>query len=92
MSESLIYVGLDVHKDSSVIAIARQGRKAAEIWKTIPYDGARLVRALKMLAQNSRDLKVCYEAGPIGFGLCRLLRKAGIDCIVARAETKAAPR
>jgi transposase len=27
-------------------------------------------------------LKVCYEAGPTGFGLCRRLREAGIDCMV----------
>jgi transposase len=82
MSISVIYVGLDVHKDSIVIAIARQGRKSADIWKTIPYDGSRLVKALKMLAPDAHGLKVCYEAGPTGFGLCRRLRKAGIDCIV----------
>lgn len=82
MSTSVVYVGLDVHKDSIAIAVARQGRKAAEKWKTIPYDGVRLRKALKMLAQDSRRLKVCYEAGPTGFGLCRQLRKAGIDCIV----------
>jgi len=28
------------------------------------------------------ELRVCYEAGPTGFGLCRRLRGAGIDCIV----------
>jgi transposase len=82
MSTSVVYVGLDVHKDSIVIAVAREGRAAAEKWKTIPYDGVRLRKALKMLVKNGEILKVCYEAGPTGFGLCRRLREAGIDCVV----------
>jgi transposase len=82
MSTSVIYVGLDVHKDSIAIAVAREGQEAAENWKTIPYDGVRLRKALKMLGKDGTLLKVCYEAGPTGFGLCRHLRKAGIDCVV----------
>lgn len=82
MRKSVVYVGMDVHKDSITIAVAREGRKPAEKWKTIPYDGVRLQKALKMLVKNGEILKVCYEAGPTGFGLCRRLRKAGIDCIV----------
>jgi transposase len=79
---SVVYVGLDVHKDSITIAVAREGREAAETWKTIPYDGVRLRKALKMLVKDGQVLKVCYEAGPTGFGLCRRLREAGIDCMV----------
>ncbi|MCX7425046.1 MAG: IS110 family transposase, partial [Planctomycetia bacterium] len=71
---SVLYVGLDVHKDSIVIALAREGREAAETWKTIPYDGVRLRKALKMLVKSREELRVCYEAGPTGFGLCRRLR------------------
>jgi hypothetical protein len=80
--ESLVYVGLDVHKDSIAIAVARQGREAAKGWKTLPFDVVRLRKALKMLVKNGEPLRVCYEAGPTGFGLCRRLREAGIDCIV----------
>lgn len=82
MSTSVVYVGLDVHKDSITMAVAREGREAAEKWKTIPYDEARLRKALKMLVKNGQVLKVCYEAGPTGFGLCRRLREAGMDCLV----------
>jgi transposase len=71
---SVVYVGLDVHKDSITIAVAREGRGAAETWKTIPYDGVRLRKALKMLVKSPEQLRVCYEAGPTGFGLCRRLR------------------
>ena len=82
MSLSVVYVGLDVHKDSIAIAVAREGREPAAKWKTIPYDGVRLRKALKMLVKEGESLKVCYEAGPTGFGLYRRLREAGIDCIV----------
>lgn len=80
--KSVVYVGLDVHKDSIKIAVARQGREPAETWKTIAYDGVRLRKALKMLVKDVAQLRVCYEAGPTGFGLCRRLREAGIDCMV----------
>lgn len=82
MKTSVVYVGMDVHKDSIVIAFAREGREAAENWKTIPNDGVRLRKALKMLVADGESLKVCYEAGPTGFGLCRRLREAGVDCMV----------
>lgn len=92
---SVVYVGLDVHKDSIVIAVAQQGREAAENWKTIPHDAVRLRKALRMLARSGQDVKVCYEAGPTGFGLCRRLREAGMDCIVVAPSlvpTKAGER
>jgi transposase len=42
----------------------------------------RLVKALRVLVKSREELRVCYEAGPTGFGLCRRLRDAGIDCMV----------
>jgi hypothetical protein len=83
MNASVVYTGLDVHKDSIVIAFAREGRNAAQTWKAIPHDGVRLRKALKMLLHDGETLKVSYEAGATGFGLCRRLREAGIDCIFA---------
>ena len=82
MSRNVVYVGMDVHKDSITLAVAREGREPAENWKTVPYDGARLRKALKTLVKDGEILRVCYEAGPTGFGVCRRLREAGIDCVV----------
>jgi transposase len=73
---------MDVHKESIVIAVAREGREPAETWKTIPNDGVRLRKALRTLVKENEVLRVCYEAGPTGFGLCRRLREAGIECLV----------
>jgi len=73
--KSVLYVGLDVHKDSIAIAVAHEGREPAETWKTIPYDGVRLRKALKMLVKAGEELRVCYEAGPTGL-VWRALRPA----------------
>lgn len=31
---------------------------------------------------KGETLRICHEAGPTGLGLCRSLRKAGLDCLV----------
>ena len=75
------FIGLDVHKDSMVIAVAESGRDAARDGGTIPSDWAALEKVLKRLAET-HTLKLCYEAGPTGFALYRRLTKAGYDCQV----------
>ncbi len=77
----LRFVGLDVHKDSTVIAIAEAGAAPAVILKRIPAAQDRLLTELKRLGPL-QDLQVCYEAGPTGFGLARFLHKAGVECLV----------
>ena len=52
------YIGLDVHKDTIVIATAEEGRRAASVWKTIPYDEVRLVKALQLLTKPGSTLRV----------------------------------
>lgn len=76
----LRFVGLDVHKDSIVIAVA-EGDKAPEVLATIPHDIPRLLRKLRKLG-DVKSMFCCYEAGPTGFGLCRALREAGVECEV----------
>jgi transposase len=77
----LRFIGLDVHKDSTVIAVAEAGTAPAVILKRIPAAQDRLLAELKRLGPL-QDLQVCYEAGPTGFGLARFLQKAGVDCLV----------
>jgi len=72
------YVGLDVHKDSIVIAVAEQGRSAARDVGAFPSDWASLEKRLKRLAKGV-TLKLCYEAGPTGFEMQRRLVDAGYD-------------
>ncbi len=76
------YVGLDVHKASIVIAVARSDREPANVVATITHDSIKLIKKLDRLGADRKALKVCYEAGPTGYGLQRALDKAGIDCLV----------
>ena len=78
----LRYVGLDVHKDTIVMAVAEEGQSEAKVLGTFPHDVAKLIKRLIKLEPDVSRLRVCYEAGPTGFGLCRRLKKAGIECIV----------
>jgi transposase len=81
MLKNVRCVGLDVHADSIVIAVADADAKPAEVWKVIPYDLPGLLTQLRRLGSLC-TLKVCYEAGPTGFGLQRFLQQQQIDCIV----------
>jgi transposase len=71
------FVGLDVHADSIAIAVAHRAGNP-EVVATIPHDIPKLLNRLKQLG----PMKCCYEAGPTGFALQRVLVKAGIDCTV----------
>lgn len=76
------YVGLDVHKDTIAIASCTGGPlESAKDEGTVPHDLPRLLRKLVSLAP-AEHLRVVYEAGPTGFGLCRALKDQGIACIV----------
>jgi transposase len=41
-----------------------------------------LSRMVVRLGKNGRSLSLCYEAGPCGYGLHRLLTGCGHSCIV----------
>jgi transposase len=75
------YVGLDVHKDSIVIAVAEEGRKPGRVVGTVPYEMKALRKVLDKLGPRS-SVSCCYEAGPTGYGLARALNAAGWACEV----------
>jgi len=79
--KKLFYIGLDVHRDTTVIAVARTGREPAMQLATIPPDEGSLFKVLDDLGPRGQ-LRVCYEAGPTGYGLSRRLNEFGICCVV----------
>lgn len=80
-STTLHFVGLDVHRDSIAIAVAKPGGQPAESLATIPNEFTALLKRLQRLGPVE-SIRCCYEAGPTGFGLARRLIKAGIACDV----------
>jgi transposase len=80
--KKVLYIGLDVHKETIVIATAAEGREEAREFKTIPSDYTRLLKVVRLLTPKGGSVMVCYEAGPTGYGLYRRLHEAGIDCRV----------
>lgn len=83
MGESITFIGLDVHKASIAVALARSGcRDAAEFLGTIENTPAALSRLLAKLGRKHAQLAFCYEAGPCGYGVHRQLLEAGHACSV----------
>jgi len=86
------YVGLDVHKNSISIAFADAvAGSEGRFVKRILNDPGRLLKVLKKLGASS-TIKVCYEAGPTGYGLVRILRRAGfVADVIAPSMTPKSP-
>jgi transposase len=81
MTATIRYAGLDVHKDSTVIAMAEASGGEAKVWGRVASDPIAVEHALAQLGGPSR-VRACYEAGPTGYGLVRRLRAAGYTCDV----------
>jgi len=75
------YVGLDVHKDSIKIAVAEEGREPARYYTSIPGENNKLINRIRKLGP-ANSIRCCYEAGPGGYTVYRVLTAAGIDCKV----------
>jgi len=79
--DTLRYVGLDVHKATTTIAVAESSGGDAQVWGQIGSDPVAIEGVLKKLG-GPRQVRVCYEAGPTGYGLARRLLAAGYACDV----------
>jgi transposase len=77
------YVGMDVHKDTIVIAMANEGRdKEVRQYGTIPHTMDAVNKFIRKQISQGVELRCVYEAGPTGFGLYHYLKKNGIECSV----------
>src|SRR5215468_4909967 len=83
MGDRITYVGLDVHKDGIVVAVAEDGlRGEVRDYGRIANTPAALQRLVGKLGHKGVELRFCYEAGPCSYGIQRQLSAAGHDCVV----------
>ena len=75
-----IFLGLDVHRDSISVAVLHPGDRSPLTEKIFADEDS--VRRLVKRFEDPRSLRACYEAGPTGYDLCRLLRQMGVACEV----------
>ena len=78
---SIIYLGLDVHKDSVTIAVLPAGASAPTRIDKYPNDVGKLRRVFERLAKDG-ELRACYEASGAGYVLHRAMRAWGHHCDV----------
>jgi len=77
--KKLYYIGLDVHARTIAVAVA-DGRSVRSLG-AIEHDVPKVLKLLRKIGPMG-NLRIVYEAGPTGYGLCRALRSAGCNCEV----------
>lgn len=78
------FVGFDTSKLRHAVAIAEGGRTGeVRFLGEIENSEAATVKLVKKLSAKYRHLTFCYEAGPTGYELFRLIKSLGYDCLVA---------
>lgn len=75
-----VHLGMDVHKDS--ISVAVVGPDSDEVVVERLFHDEPSVRRFIARFEEPRSLWACYEAGPTGYGLARLLGSMGVRCDV----------
>ncbi len=79
-----LYVGLDVHKETIAVAVARPGRGEPDYRGELPNRPKSIEKLTRRLSEEAGGavIQFCYEAGPCGYGLHREILASGHDCDV----------
>ena len=60
-TKTKVYVGMDVHKDTVMIAVLPEGAREPTLVKRLSHEPRRLRRMLDRLARD-HEVRACYEA------------------------------
>ena len=74
-----VFVGMDVHKDSVMIAVLPEGAREPTLVKRLSHDPRGLRRLLDRLGRE-HEVHACYEASGAGYVLERTIRSWGYAC------------
>jgi transposase len=81
----LYYIGLDVHKESVQMAVlGNRGKEPAAV-KALSGDPMKVLKAIQPYQEQGKVV-AAYEAGCMGYTLCRLLKEHKIECLVIPAN------
>ena len=80
----ILLIGLDVHNDSIAVSLAPSDSTEVRRYGIIGGSHDDVLRLLKKLhaAHPGSQLKLCYEAGPRAYPLCRFIGAHGAGCII----------
>lgn len=77
------FVGIDVAKLKNAISVAESGRDGeVRYFSEVEATDASMRRVIQRITAKFDRVHFCYEAGPTGYGLHRLIRSLGHECIV----------
>ncbi len=80
---SEVFVGMDVSKSRIAIALAEGGgAREARFLGEIEASEASVTKLVRRLSAKYGKPTFCYEAGPTGYGLYRLIGEFGHECRV----------
>ena len=81
MSTSMIWIGMDVHKDIVMVAVYLNEAREPEIVQQLPNDSRKLKRFFERWSRRG-EIRGCYEASGAGYVLQRDMADWGYGCEV----------
>ena len=79
-ARGLTFLGLDVHRDTVWVAVLGPRHEAPTVDRMANDEPS--IRRLVARFADPRRLRACYEAGPTGYELARLLDRLDVRCQV----------
>ncbi len=80
-ARSIIYIGMDVHKESITIAVLPEGAKSPTRLDRLPNDLPKLKKWLERVSRDG-EIRACYEASGAGYVIHRAMKEWGYECEV----------